>query len=414
MVAYVIYGMVNFWSAGFVLPQTFYAKIDSLCAAFLWRNHTSSASGARVAWKDVCKPKAEGGLGLRPLEEFGTVFTLKRVWIFFSSSGSLWVDWLKNHVFHREGFWSLSYYPRLSPTVRSMLQLHHVVSEFMRCEVGTGGTASFWFDHWIRLGPLIQFTGQNAPRSLRIMKNAKVIETTRNGEWLMPAARSQELQSIQIELTTISAPIVGNEPDKFLWLKSDGTYGNLFSSKVTWLHLRDPSPTVYWARAIWFKENIPRHTFTTWLALLQRLPTRDRLRRWGLSVPEACILCSSGLETHHHLFFECEYSSALWQPCASTVWPLPPTYIHSAASWILRPQQASNSSSAVIVKLVFQSSVYLIWKERNARIFTATSTPPQVLQKALDRLIRDRLLSFPASTPSSPSMLELYFSFCPP
>ncbi|CDY13310.1 BnaC06g14470D [Brassica napus] len=307
--------MVNFWSAVFVLPQTFYAKIDSLCAAFLWRNHTGSASGARVAWKDVCKPKAEGGLGLRPLEEFGTVFTLKRVWIFFSSSGSLWVDWLKNHVFHREGFWSLSYYPRLSPTVRSMLQLHHVVSEFMRCEVGNGGTASFWFDHWTRLGPLILFAGQNTPRSLRIRKNAKVIEATRNGEWLMPAARSQELQR---------------------------------------------------------------------------------------------------LETHHHLFFECEYSSALWQPCASTVWPLPPTYIHSAASWILRPQQASNSSSAVIVKLVFQSSVYLIWKERNARIFTATSTPPQVLQKALDRLIRDRLLSFPASTPSSPSMLELYFSFCPP
>nr|VDD61836.1 unnamed protein product [Brassica oleracea] len=307
--------MVNFWSAVFLLPQTFYAKIDSLCAAFLWRNHTGSASGARVAWKDVCKSKAEGGLGLRPLEEFGTVFTLKRVWIFFSSSGSLWVDWLKNHVFHREGFWSLSGSPRLSPTVRSMLQLLPVVSEFMRCEVGNGGTASFWFDHWIRLGPLIQFTGQNAPRSLRIMKNAKVIETTRNGEWLMPAARSQELQR---------------------------------------------------------------------------------------------------LETHHHLFFECEYSSALWQPCASAVWPLPPTYIHSAASWILRPQQASNSSSAVIVKLVFQSAVFLIWKERNARIFTATSTPPQVLQKALDRLIRDRLLSFPASTPSSPSMLELYFSFCPP
>nr|VDD38956.1 unnamed protein product [Brassica oleracea] len=317
--------MVNFWSAVFVLPQTFYAKIDSLCAAFLWRNHTGSASGARVAWKDVCKPKAEGGLGLRPLEEFGTVFTLKRVWIFFSSSGSLWVDWLKNHVFHRERFWSLSDSPRLSPTVRSMLQLCPVVSEFMRCEVGNGGIASFWFDHWTRLGPLIQFAGQNAPRSLRIRKNAKVIEATRNGEWLMPAARSQELQ-----------------------------------------------------------------------------------------IPEACVLCSSRLETHHHLFFECEYSSALWQPYASAVWLLPPTDIHSTVSWILRPQQASNSSSAVIVKLVFQSSVYLIWKERNARIFTATSTPPQVLQKALDRLIRDRLLSFPASTPSSSSMLELYFSFRPP
>src|SRR5690606_13452651 len=43
LIASVIYGLVNFWSAVFVLPKAFYAKIDAICAGFLWRNNTGSA-----------------------------------------------------------------------------------------------------------------------------------------------------------------------------------------------------------------------------------------------------------------------------------------------------------------------------------------------------------------------------------
>lgn len=69
--------MVNFWAAVFAVPKRFYEKIDSLCAAFLWKNKTTSAVGARVAWKEVCKPKEEGGLGIRHLVDFEVVFRLR-------------------------------------------------------------------------------------------------------------------------------------------------------------------------------------------------------------------------------------------------------------------------------------------------------------------------------------------------
>lgn len=45
--------------------------------------------GARVSWDNICKPKNEGGLGIRKLEEFQSLFQLKRVWNFFSESGCL-------------------------------------------------------------------------------------------------------------------------------------------------------------------------------------------------------------------------------------------------------------------------------------------------------------------------------------
>lgn len=165
----------------FVLPKAFYAKIDSMCAGFLWNNDVTSARGSRVAWNDICKPKAEGGLGIRRLEDFETVFRFKRVWNFFTSSGSIWVAWLQRHSFRRLGFWLTPDSNRFSTTIRSMLQLRPILKDYMHCDIGDGEAASFWFDSWTSLGPLIDFAGQGGPRSIRIRKGANVNQASTNG-----------------------------------------------------------------------------------------------------------------------------------------------------------------------------------------------------------------------------------------
>lgn len=148
----------------------------------------------------------------------------------------------------------------------------------------------------------------------------------------------------------------------------------------------------------------------TWLALLRRLPTKDRLRRWGMNVTDTCVLCNNGIETHHLLFFECEYSSAIWMHFASSVCSSPPSDLHSASSLILLNSSQLHAHATILLKLLLQSSIYIIWRERNARIFSSNASPPEVLRAALDRLIRDRLLSVPASFSSSRSLLQFYFS----
>ena len=146
---------------------------------------------------------------------------------------------------------------------------------------------------------------------MRVRNGAKVIDATRQGSWFLPPARSDQIRMIQAEITTIQPPNASHGSDQFLWRKSDGTFGPVFCSKVTWEYLCIPSPTVYWHKVVWFKEYIPRNSFMAWLALLRRMPTRDRLRRWGMYVHSVCVLCSTSSETHHHFFFECEYSSTL-------------------------------------------------------------------------------------------------------
>nr|VDC64960.1 unnamed protein product [Brassica rapa] len=296
-----------------------------------------------------------------------------------------------------------------------MLQLRPMLPDLMRCDIGNGKVASFWFDSWTDIGPLIEIAGDSGPRSLRVRKSAVVLDATSSGSWRLPAARSQQMQTIQIAITAIQPPEASNEPDRFLWRRTPDSFGPSFSSKVTWEFLRESTPTVFWHKAIWFKENVPRNTFMAWLALLRRLPTKDRLRRWGLNVTAECVLCSTALETHHHLFFECSFSSAIWQGFASQIRAHPPADLHAAAAWILSSSNRISREEVTLLKLIFQSTIYLVWKERNARIFTSVSTSSSGIHLALDRLLRDRLLSFPASPPAGPSLLSLYFaSYRPP
>lgn len=184
--------------------------------------------------------------------------------------------------------------------------------DFICCEIGDGKTTFFWFDVWTEFGILISYIGEIGHSLLRVRKDARVIEATRHGQWHMPTARTEEIQNFLISFTDIIAP---NENkvgcDKFLWRTATCSYTQNFSSKDTWKQLRVPSPIVSWAKVTWFAEGVPRFSFFTWLGIIKRLLIRDRLRRWGVNVPQACVLCPSQTESHEHLFFDCVSSSGI-------------------------------------------------------------------------------------------------------
>lgn len=78
-----------------------------MCSAFLWSGITMNSHKAKVAWEEVCKPKQEGGLGLRSLKEANDVFCLKLVWKLVSHGSSLWIKWIETNILKRETFWSI-------------------------------------------------------------------------------------------------------------------------------------------------------------------------------------------------------------------------------------------------------------------------------------------------------------------
>ncbi|KAJ9541737.1 hypothetical protein OSB04_028243 [Centaurea solstitialis] len=110
-----------------------------------------------------------------------------------------------------------------------------------------------------------------------------------------------------------------------------------------------------------------------------RLPTQDRLILWKQEPPDwKCSLCGVVMDSHQHLFFECPYSSNVW------------LQVKDAIGWRDAPQIWDEIMGALsgptppkkfIHKIGLAATMYMIWKERNRRLFTVDRLPDIVCAK---------------------------------
>ncbi|XP_039050459.1 uncharacterized protein LOC120191605 [Hibiscus syriacus] len=62
-----------------VLPQSIIKKIEQLCSRIFWKGSDSHAAGARVNWVKICKPKSEGGLGLKDIKSWNSACLIQHI-----------------------------------------------------------------------------------------------------------------------------------------------------------------------------------------------------------------------------------------------------------------------------------------------------------------------------------------------
>ncbi|VFR01378.1 unnamed protein product [Cuscuta campestris] len=96
----VIQGVESFWLQAFPVQKTVLNRITTLCRDFLW-----GSKFAKVAWADICKPKNEGGLGLRDAETWNNALLCKAVWNIAAKKDSLWVIWVHTVYLRNECVW---------------------------------------------------------------------------------------------------------------------------------------------------------------------------------------------------------------------------------------------------------------------------------------------------------------------
>ncbi|XP_013591014.1 PREDICTED: uncharacterized protein LOC106299470 [Brassica oleracea var. oleracea] len=149
------------------------------------------------------------------------------------------------------------------------------------------------------------------------------------------------------------------------------------------------------------------------LCLLQdrkiKCPTRDRLHSWGMQTPTTCLLCNSADETRDHLLFGCPFSFCVWTIVASRC------LMAAVPDWnstLLRMQTLPKKSNASQLSLwCWQTAIYLIWTERNARLHRKTFRSKDSLIKQLDHLIRNKISSIrPSNQRISSSLMQLWLS----
>ncbi|XP_071720735.1 uncharacterized protein [Rutidosis leptorrhynchoides] len=118
----------------YVIPYGVVDEIDKLLKGFLWSQSEQSKGKAKVAWKDVCVPKDQGGLGLKPLKVWNEVLIVKQIWRILVKDMSLWSVWVNLVKLKGKSFWDIAPSQSDSWGWKFLLKLrdkikHHIGSE---------------------------------------------------------------------------------------------------------------------------------------------------------------------------------------------------------------------------------------------------------------------------------------------
>lgn len=164
-----------------------------------------------VAWRQCCKPKEEGGLGLRDLFEANRALLIKRCWDVLSSSSPVSV--LLRARFLKEDFQPLKSYKRSSVWLGLKKVWPTFFNSLQWC-VGDGRKISFWLDNWLGK-PLASSIGVIG----FIPLHAKVNEFIVDSHWALPAAFTNLFPHVANKINRMTLPIVGT-PDSLIWPES--------------------------------------------------------------------------------------------------------------------------------------------------------------------------------------------------
>lgn len=136
------------------LPQSVCNQIDRISRDFIWKGAQNNGVNL-VNWQKVSLPKSLGGLGIRTAREANTSLLGKLVWDVQQNSDKLWVQLLR-HKYSVQGNF-LNHERKLgSPTWGAINKAKEVLLGGYEFRVGAGDL-SFWFDHWLDIGPLHKF-----------------------------------------------------------------------------------------------------------------------------------------------------------------------------------------------------------------------------------------------------------------
>nr|GEU38896.1 pentatricopeptide repeat-containing protein At1g63330-like [Tanacetum cinerariifolium] len=317
LVASVLESIHVYWATIFLLPQTIINDINGLLKGFLWNQDERASGRAKVAWKNLCKTKTQGGLGLKDLGIWNKDLIIEHLWHVAIEKDSLWVKWVSTYKLKKE------------------------VRQHLVTKVGNGdNNTSMWFDNWAGIGAPSDFVSYRDLYDARLKANLRVSEFAKgnNEEWL-----AEWMSKLPMIYQLPAIALNKNHSDVLMWKRKDGTIGE-FSVSQAYYDLQNASSE-------------------------EKLTTQDKVRRWGSYDMMVCPLCYDDMDSHGHLFFKCEFANNFWRmikkkikfQCADMEWQDLITKLSG--------MQNGNSIGSIFRRLCLAACVYLIWQERNNRVF---------------------------------------------
>nr|XP_043630001.1 uncharacterized protein LOC122601300 [Erigeron canadensis] len=357
LVQSVLSSMHIYWSSVFILPTRVTSEIEQMMRGFLWSQCTLGKGKAKVSWDVVCLPKQEGGLGIRRLETSNVVLMATHIWNLLTVKESLWVKWVHTYRLRGRSFWDIPLRGNMPWSWKKLLAIRPLVRNHFWHSLGNGQNTFAWHDTWATCCPIIDIVTHRMIKEAGFESHSKVVEIIENGTWRLPSFWDNRILNTNVPL------LQEHMMDSIKWRTDAGVLHD-FSVSLAWEDLRVRAPLVDWYHIVWYKQCIPKYSFLLWLVMKRKLKTQDLLNQWDVqhaSLAVTCPLCSTQPDSHTHLFFDCLFSSRVWDEvnkiaCLSLYGGSWADVLHD-----LKKIARKNSVHSVVSKLILAGAVYNIW-----------------------------------------------------
>ena len=288
-----------------------------------------------------------------------------RVWRILVHQDSLWAKWVNSNLLDGKSLWDHQKQNNISWSWRNLLKIRPVIRDAFVNIIGNGNITNMWFDNWNELGPLSYVLRHREISAAGFNCKDKFKDIVTSPDWNWP----EEWRSMIPQLANSHVPVMREDrQDQVKWISNNGSVVD-FSSQQVWKDLNHFEESVPWYKIVWFKNRIPRHSFILWIAVQERLKTQDKMKRWEKDKILKCSLCGSQSDSHNHLFFDCEFSKAVWREIKLKAGLNIEDMEWQAMISVLLSKLVGMKSEILIKKLSLSATVYHVWRERNNRLF---------------------------------------------
>ncbi|KAK2444918.1 hypothetical protein QL285_015908 [Trifolium repens] len=403
------------------MPVKVWREVVKIQRNFLWGGLANRRKLCWVKWSAICKPKKEGGLGIKDLRLMNSSLLAKWRWKLLEEGDEMWkkivVAKYGNFVVGNCSLDVNNFGAGASVWWRDICRLDSGIgwfSQMVSKKVGNGNNTLFWKDVWVGEESFVS----RFPRlfGISVQKDCRVGDVGRweNGEWRWSLLWRRNFfvweEGILQELMEVLGGVtLSNANDQWIWIpgSEDG-----FSVKSAYVFLdyslnpRLPMSTLenFVFKFIW-KCGVPsKVSALSWQVLLNRAPTRENLRHRGvIRVDESrCPFCDEAVESTCHLFLHCDFAASIWYEIMrwfGVMVVLPPTVPMSFAVMV---ESGSNKKRRKGLAIIWLAFIWGVWKVRNDRVFNNATVERTEVLELIQRL---SWLWFVNNTATGPCML---------
>eukprot|EP00253_Pinus_taeda_P019943 PITA_19943 len=359
------------------VPKGVRTKMKGIFGKIIWGGPKQQRKWALVSWKNLTKRKEEGGLGLRDPDILNKFLGAKLWWRWMRGGNDLWKRiWTQkyNMPATTTGILILEETPKGSTIWELASESRNIINNYAFWEIRGGYTAIFWEEEWQQRDKMVSI---QALQSI----HQKVVREGLEYKGIF----IKELESRKIKARL--------ELDILRWRKSTRGAFTVKESYYLTTHQEREGETLDW-EIIWNSKWWLKIAIFAWLVRKERILTWDKIQKRGFLGPPRCSLCKQGIETQEHILNSCPFTQHQWEEIRGLFGKSnrdPRDIKKTIFQW------GKGQLSCKVVRRTWNLAIgfviWLLWKERNRRIFLDKANTPEKIWRGIQNSIRETVLA---------------------